>query len=56
VVLFAKQGRTVIHKNVRYKDSDHHHYPGAEHIPKYHDDMFFEDLDAETEEVIETTQ
>ena len=39
VVLFAKQGRTVITKNITYQDSDHHHYPGAEHIPKYHHDL-----------------
>jgi carbonic anhydrase/acetyltransferase-like protein (isoleucine patch superfamily) len=57
VVLFAREGRTVIDKNIKYEDSDHHKYPGSGHIPKYHDDTLFEDLDAEsTEEMIETTQ
>ncbi len=57
VVLFAKQGHTVITKNIKYEDSDHHNYPGAGHIPKYHDDALFEDLDDSeaTEEVIEST-
>lgn len=36
VVLFAREGRTVIDKNIRYEDSDHHTYPGSEHVPKYH--------------------
>ncbi len=39
VVLFAQQGRTVIAKNIKYADSDHHTYPGAEHVPKYHHDF-----------------
>jgi acetyltransferase-like isoleucine patch superfamily enzyme len=57
VVLFAREGRTVIDKNIKYEDSDHHKYPGSGHIPKYHDDTLFEDLDAESsEEMIETTQ
>ncbi len=38
VVLFGKEDRTVIAKNIKYEDSDHHQYPGSEHIPKYHDD------------------
>jgi hypothetical protein len=37
VVLSAKQGRTVIVKNVRYEDSDHHKYPDSGHVVKYHD-------------------
>ena len=37
VVLFAKPDRTVITKNVKYEDSDHHAYPGQGHIAKYHD-------------------
>ena len=57
VVLFAREGRTVIDKNIKYEDSDHHKYPGSGHIPKYHDDTLFEDLDAESaEEMIEPTQ
>ena len=36
VVLFAKDGRSVIAKDVRYEDSDHHHYPDQGHIPLYH--------------------
>jgi acetyltransferase-like isoleucine patch superfamily enzyme len=39
VVLIAKQGRTVITKNINYEDSDHHNYPGSEHVVKYHDDV-----------------
>ena len=47
----------MIDKNIKYEDSDHHKYPGSGHIPKYHDDTLFEDLDAESaEEMIETTQ
>ncbi|MEW5957905.1 MAG: hypothetical protein AB1801_09295, partial [Chloroflexota bacterium] len=57
VVLFAKQGRTVISKNISYRESDHHHYPGAEHIPKYHDDFLFEEMGVETNpEVVESNQ
>ncbi len=36
VVLFAKEERQIISKNVRYKDSDHHRYPDQKHIPLYH--------------------
>ncbi len=39
VVLFAQQGRTVISKNIRYEDSDHHNYPDSGHIPQYHDNI-----------------
>jgi hypothetical protein len=38
VVLFAQQGRTIINKNVKYEDSDHHRYPGAGHVAMYHDE------------------
>jgi hypothetical protein len=38
VVMFARQDRTVVTKNVMYEDSDHHAYPGAGHIPMYHQD------------------
>jgi acetyltransferase-like isoleucine patch superfamily enzyme len=37
VVLSAKQGRTIIVKNVKYEDSDHHMYPDSGHVVKYHD-------------------
>ncbi len=37
VVLFAKQNRMVITKNVKFEDSDHHNYPGQEHIAHYQD-------------------
>lgn len=47
VVLFAKEGRTVITENITYRESDHHDYPGAEHIPKYHADLLSEPLDVE---------
>jgi carbonic anhydrase/acetyltransferase-like protein (isoleucine patch superfamily) len=36
VVLFARQDRSVITKNVKYEDSDHHGYPGASHVAMYH--------------------
>lgn len=36
VVLFAKEERQIIRKNVRYEDSDHHRYPGQHHLPLYH--------------------
>ncbi len=57
VVLFAKEGRAVISKNISYRESDHHHYPGAEHIPKYHEDWLFEDLEEDINpEVVENNQ
>lgn len=36
VVLFAKPERTIIDKNVKYEDSDHHNYPDQKHIAQYH--------------------
>lgn len=36
VVLFAKQERTIINKNISFEDSDHHGYPGQGHRPQYH--------------------
>ncbi len=36
VVLYARQGRTIISKNVPYEESDHHNYPGSGHVDKYH--------------------
>jgi hypothetical protein len=46
----------VIDRNIKYEDSDHHKYPGSEHIPKYHDDFFLENLEGEaTEEVVESS-
>jgi NDP-sugar pyrophosphorylase family protein len=36
VVLFAKEERTIIARNVRFEDSDHHAYPNEKHIPLYH--------------------
>ena len=36
VVLFAKQERTIIDKNVEFEESDHHGYPGQSHVPQYH--------------------
>jgi hypothetical protein len=39
VVLFAQQGRTIITKNVKYEDSDHHRYPNAGHVAMYHDEL-----------------
>ena len=43
VVLFAKQGRTIITNNIEFKDSDHHNYPGSGHVVKYHDDALLEE-------------
>jgi carbonic anhydrase/acetyltransferase-like protein (isoleucine patch superfamily) len=37
VVLFAKQGHTIVDKNVSYDASDHHRYPRAGHVAMYHD-------------------
>jgi NDP-sugar pyrophosphorylase family protein len=39
VVLVAKQGRTIITKNVKYEDSDHHDDPESGHITKYQDNV-----------------
>ncbi|MCL4298243.1 MAG: multidrug transporter [Anaerolineae bacterium] len=39
VVLFAKQDRTIITKNVKYEESDHHRYPNAGHVAMYHDEL-----------------
>jgi carbonic anhydrase/acetyltransferase-like protein (isoleucine patch superfamily) len=36
VVLFAKQERTIVTKNIAYEDSDHHGYPGQGHVAQYH--------------------
>ncbi len=57
VVLFAKQGRNVISKNVRYKDSDHHNYPGSAHVVKYHDDEPLEEgfIESLTEQRVKST-
>lgn len=55
VVLVAKQDRTVITKNIRYQDSDHHLYPNAGHIPKYHEDELFEPDSESAEELIQST-
>jgi acetyltransferase-like isoleucine patch superfamily enzyme len=38
VVLFAKQGRTIITKNVSFAESDHHDHPDAGHIAMYHEE------------------
>jgi hypothetical protein len=39
VIMYAKQGRTIITNNVKYEDSDHHNYPKAGHVAMYHDEM-----------------
>ncbi len=36
VVLFAKEERQIISRNVTYNQSDHHRYPNQKHIPLYH--------------------
>jgi carbonic anhydrase/acetyltransferase-like protein (isoleucine patch superfamily) len=37
VVLAARQDRTVITRNIRYEDSDHHRFPESGHVAKYRD-------------------
>jgi len=37
-VLFAKEKRHIISKNVSYQESDHHQYPGQGHVPLYQND------------------
>ncbi len=39
VVLFAKQGHTIISKNVTYAQSDHHQYPRAGHVAMYQEEV-----------------
>ncbi len=39
VVLFAKQGRTIITKNITFADSDHHEYPDQRHVAQYRDGL-----------------
>lgn len=56
VVLAASQDRTIITKNIRYQDSDHHRYPQAGHISKYHDDELFQNSDpSSAEALVEST-
>jgi len=56
VVLFAKPGRTIINKNIRYEDSDHHGYPDQHHVAQYHHDILFDDPDSSPiDELIEST-
>jgi acetyltransferase-like isoleucine patch superfamily enzyme len=35
VVLFAKEERHIIDRNIYYEDSDHHNYPDEKHVPLY---------------------
>jgi acetyltransferase-like isoleucine patch superfamily enzyme len=53
VVMFARQDRTIVSKNVTFEDSDHHNYPGAGHIPMYHHD---DALPEEEEQSTKTTE
>jgi carbonic anhydrase/acetyltransferase-like protein (isoleucine patch superfamily) len=56
VVLFAKPSRTIIAKNIKYEDSDHHGYPDQKHIAQYHHDDLFQELEAApADELIEST-
>ncbi len=55
VVLFAKQDRTIITKNVKYEDSDHHQYPGAGHVAMYHDEQSLESNDIAERELMNST-
>ncbi len=50
VVMYAKQGRMIITKNVRYEDSDHHEYPNPGHVAMYHDEVASEGDQISTEE------
>jgi carbonic anhydrase/acetyltransferase-like protein (isoleucine patch superfamily) len=56
VVLAVKEDRTVITKNIRYEDSDHHQYPQAGHISKYHDDELFQSLRADAADELVQSQ
>jgi hypothetical protein len=53
--MFAKQGQTIITKNVKYEDSDHHNYPGAGHVAMYHDESPDEDTSISERELINST-
>lgn len=55
VVLFAKPDRTVITKNITYKDSDHHAYPGQGHIAKYRDALPQQEPAKSTQELVKPT-
>jgi carbonic anhydrase/acetyltransferase-like protein (isoleucine patch superfamily) len=55
VVLIAKQGRTVITKNVRYEDSDHHGYPDQQHEVQYHDELPQQQDSVSTKELVGST-
>lgn len=55
VVLIARQNRTVITKNVKYEDSDHHNHPGSGHVAKYHDLPPHEPTPLSAKELLEST-
>ena len=43
VVLFAKDKGNIIVRNINYEDSDHHNFPGQNHVPLYHPSLESED-------------
>jgi len=55
VIIFAKQDRTIITKNVKYEESDHHDYPGSGHVAMYHDELPQESNAISEEELINST-
>jgi acetyltransferase-like isoleucine patch superfamily enzyme len=56
VVLFAKQERTIIDRNIKYEDSDHHGYPDQKHRTQYHDDLFQHPDSEPVDELAESTR
>ncbi len=45
VVMFARQDRTIVTKNIHYEDSDHHGYPDSGHIPQYRENLLSKLID-----------
>jgi carbonic anhydrase/acetyltransferase-like protein (isoleucine patch superfamily) len=56
VVLFAKPHQTVISKNVRYEDSDHHGYPDQGHVAQYHGEIERHEHPTLTQQLINSEQ
>jgi carbonic anhydrase/acetyltransferase-like protein (isoleucine patch superfamily) len=55
VVLYAKQDNTIISKNVKYEDSDHHGYPDHQHLAQYHDELPQPKNRLATQELVKST-
>ena len=52
VVMSAKQGRTIITKNIHFEDSDHHQIPNSGHVAKYQDMLQGQEADSVSLEII----